>query len=152
MLKPFWKSDLFDATAAIERVIEITGGLTATAVHLRTSPQTVSTMREAGRVTNAVFALRMAELAEANGEPGITARVLSGMDAWEASAPAPDPERGRRRGKGSAASASPTVTPMRPRAEAAVQLSGTARRATSRRKGTMPGPACSWHCGYKKVA
>jgi hypothetical protein len=80
--QPFWKSDLFDATAAITRVIEISGGLTAVAVHLRTSPQTVATMRTSGRVTNAVFALRMAELAASNGVPAITARVLSGMDAW----------------------------------------------------------------------
>lgn len=99
MSTPFWKSGLKDATDDIDTVIEIAGGLTAVAVSLRTSPQTVAAIRTAGRVTNTVFAIRMADLAAQHGRPDITIHRLSGMPEAPETADS-DPTRGRKRPNG----------------------------------------------------
>jgi len=102
-MRPFFESThLHDATEAIARVIELGGGATAVAVRLGTSGTTISNLRRAKRVQNAVFAHLMEDIASESGDRSITARVLSGMDEWDG---ATRPTNGRPRRRRSSAPA-----------------------------------------------
>lgn len=88
---PVFEQGLHDATEAIDHLIEVAGGPTALGIRVGTSGQSITNLRSAHRVSNAVLAHRMADVAADLGELTITSRVLSGVDAWP---------RANRRGNG----------------------------------------------------
>lgn len=102
-MKPYFDETLHDATEAIDRIIDLGGGPLRLGFRIGTSAQTIYNIKKARRVTNAVLAHLMADVAtekgETEGDRAITSRVLAGMDKWatgDATASEPVPVRRRK--------------------------------------------------------
>lgn len=109
---PVFEQGLHDATEAIDHLIDVAGGPTALGIRVGTSGQSITNLRSAHRVSNAVLAHRMADVAADLGEASITSRVLSGVDAWTR-ANRRGSGQGRRGPRGASGGAAPTSSRCR---------------------------------------